>query len=127
MRARAGRRAVWRWTTAATSSELHLLDVIGASLRTSSRRSNRTRCQELLDREIGSEAKDTIMTAAERYIEQGRQQGRQELLLRQLRRRFGEAVDTGIEARIGKATRAEIETWSDRVLSAATLDEVFAG
>ena len=87
--------------------------------------------QELLDREIGPESKDPIMTIAERYIEQGRQEGRregrQEFLLRQLRRRFGEAVDPDIEARIGKATGAEIETWSDQVLSAATLDEVFAG
>ena len=79
--------------------------------------------QELLDRELGPETKDTVMTVAERYIEQGRQA----LLLRQLRRRFGEAVDPDIEARIGKATGAEIETWSDQVLSAATLDEVFAG
>jgi predicted transposase YdaD len=90
--------------------------------------------QALLEREIGPEAKDTIVTVAQRYIEQGIQQGRQEgrqegfqeLLLRLLRRRFGDQVDTRIEQRIASASADQIETWSDRVLSAATLAEVFA-
>ena len=86
--------------------------------------------QELLNRGIGPETKDTVMTTAQRLIEKGRQEGRQdgrqEILLRQLRRRFGAAVDAGVEARVSKATGAEIETWSDRVLSASTLDEIFA-
>jgi hypothetical protein len=91
--------------------------------------------QELLDRGIGPETKDTVMTAAQRLIEKGIAQGiekgiaqgSQGLLLRQLRRRFGAAVDASVEERIAKATGAEIETWSDRVLSASTLDEIFAG
>jgi len=91
--------------------------------------------QELLDRGIGPETKDTVMTAAQRLIEKGiaqgiekgRQEERQEILLRFLRKRFGAAVDMGVEGRVGKATGAEIETWIDRVLSAATLDDGFAG
>jgi len=91
--------------------------------------------QELLDRGLAPDAKDTIMTIAQRYIEQGRQQGieqgieqgSQRILLRLLRKRFGDTVDPGVEARIAKASGAEIETWSDRVLSATTLDEIFAG
>jgi hypothetical protein len=71
------------------------------------------------------------MTVAQRYFEQGFAlgfvQGRQEFLLHQLRRRFGAAVDMDVEERVGKATGAEIETWADRLLSAATLDEIFAG
>jgi predicted transposase YdaD len=59
-------------------------------------------------------------------IEQGRQQGRQELLLRQLRQRFGGAVNAVVEQRIATASVEEIETWSVRVLSAATLSELFA-
>jgi len=95
--------------------------------------------QALLDREIGPEAKDTVMTIAERYIEQGRQQGVEQgveqgrrqggqgILLRLLRKRFGAAVNAEVEARVGKASGEELEAWSDRVLSAATLDEVFGG
>jgi hypothetical protein len=102
--------------------------------------------QDLLERELGPEAKDAIMTAGQQLIEQGRQQGieqgrqqgieqgrqqgiqqgRQELLLRQLRERFGGAVNAVVEQRIATASVEEIETWSVRVLSAATLSELFA-
>lgn len=94
--------------------------------------------QALLESEIGPEAKDTIVTAAQRYIEQGiqqgieqglqrgRQEGFQELLLRLLRHRFSDAVDTRVEQRVASASVHDIETWSLRVSSAATLAEVFA-
>jgi hypothetical protein len=89
----------------------------------------------LLEREIGTEAGDTIVTAAQRYIEQGRQEGRQEgflqgeraLLLRLLRQRFGAEVDAEIERRVGAAPAELLERWTGRVLSAATLAELLAG
>jgi len=89
-------------------------------------------------REIGPETKDIIVTTGQQLIEQGRQQGieqgRQQgieqgiqaLLLRLLRQRFGDAVDTHVEQRIGTASVDQLETWSMRVLSAATLAELFA-
>jgi hypothetical protein len=87
----------------------------------------------LLEREIGPEAKDTIVTAGQRLIEQGRQQGIeqslrrfQQLLLRLLQQRFGQAVDAHVEQRIATASIDQIEAWSVRVASAATLDDVFA-
>jgi len=82
--------------------------------------------QALLEHEIGPEAKDAIVTTGQQLIEQGRQQGFQELLLRQLRQRFGDAVDTHVEQRIVTASLEQIEAWSMRVLSAATLTELFA-
>jgi predicted transposase/invertase (TIGR01784 family) len=90
--------------------------------------------EDLLERDLGPEAKDAIMTAGQQLIEQGRQQGieqgrqqgRQELLLRQLRQCFGVAVNAVVEQRIATASIEEIETWSIRVLSAATLSELFA-
>jgi predicted transposase YdaD len=74
------------------------------------------------------------VTTGQQLIEQGRQKGRQEgrqqgfqeLLLRQLRQRFGDAVDTHVEQRIVTASLEQIEAWSMRVLSAATLAELFA-
>jgi len=86
--------------------------------------------EALLAREIGPEAKDTIVTVGQQLIEQGRLQERQrfqKLVLRLLRQRFGNAVDTLVEQRITSASVDEIETWSMRVASAATLAEVFAG
>ena len=84
------------------------------------------------------DSKEAIVTAGQQIrqegIEQGRQEGRQEgrregectLLLRQLRRRFGDAVNTDIEQRIATASMEQIGTWAERVLSAATLTELFA-
>ncbi|HEX2690484.1 MAG TPA: DUF4351 domain-containing protein, partial [Kofleriaceae bacterium] len=84
------------------------------------------------------QAKDTIMTAGDRLIEQGIQQGVQQgvqqgiqqgertLLLRLLRKRFGNEVDTNTEQRLATASVEQIGLWADRVLSAATLAELFA-
>lgn len=64
------------------------------------------------------------MTAGQRLIEQGRQQGIQGVLLRLLRQRFGDAVNAQVEQRIATASLAQVEAWTGRVLSAATLAEV---
>jgi hypothetical protein len=56
----------------------------------------------------------------------GFQQGERAVLLRQLRRRFGTSVDSAIELRVAVASAEQIELWTERVLSAATLAELFA-
>lgn len=84
----------------------------------------------VLEREIGPEAKDIIMTVGEQLIQQGRQQGIQEgergLLLRQLRKRFGAEVSADTERRVAAASSEQIALWAERVLSAATLAELLA-
>lgn len=92
--------------------------------------------QELLEREVGPEAKDTIVTVGQRLIQQGIQQGIEQgiqqgiqqgeraALLRLLRRRFGADVDTDTELRIANASGQEIEAWLEGVLSAVTLAEL---
>jgi hypothetical protein len=90
--------------------------------------------QALLERDLGPEAKDAIMTAGQQLIEQGRQQGIQQgiqqgtqgVLLRLLRQRFGDAVNAQVEQRIATASFEQVEAWTGRVLSAATLPEVIA-
>jgi predicted transposase YdaD len=86
--------------------------------------------QRLLERDFGPDAKDAIMTAGQRLIEQGRQQGIQQgvqdMLLRQLRQRFGSEVDAQVAQRVAAASLEQIEAWSMRVLSAATLADLFA-
>jgi predicted transposase/invertase (TIGR01784 family) len=97
--------------------------------------------QALLEREIGPEAKDTIVTAGQQLIQQGLEQGRQqglqqgleqgrqriqELLLRLLQQRFGPLVDLQVEQRIAAASIEQVEAWSIRVLSSASLTELFA-
>lgn len=60
--------------------------------------------------------------------EEGRQEGRQEgeaaLLRRLLVHRFG-TLPKALEARLAQASTAQLETWGDRVLEAATLEDVF--
>ena len=64
----------------------------------------------------------------EQGLEQGREQGRalalRETLLRLLRARFG-APDPAIEKRIAAASAAELDRWIERVLTAASPDDVF--
>jgi predicted transposase YdaD len=57
--------------------------------------------------------------------QQGRQQGEAELLLRQLERRFG-SLTSEVRRRIAAADSAQILVWGDRVLTAASIDEVLA-
>ena len=56
----------------------------------------------------------------------GIQKGERTVLLRQLRRRFGDAVDAHVEQRIATASSEQIDSWTMRILSATTLAEVFA-
>jgi predicted transposase/invertase (TIGR01784 family) len=82
--------------------------------------------QELLEHHVSPQAKDAVMTAGEKMIQQGIQQGEARVLLRLLRRRFGDAVTADTEQRVAAAPAEQIETWSERVLSAATLAELLA-
>jgi uncharacterized protein DUF4351 len=86
--------------------------------------------QTLLEREIGPEAKEAIVTAGQQIrqegIEQGRREGECAVLLRLLRRRFGTAVNAEVEQRLAMASIEQIDTWTERVLSAATLSDLLA-
>jgi predicted transposase/invertase (TIGR01784 family) len=86
--------------------------------------------QAFLERVAGPEAKEAIMTAGQRLIDQGIQQGIQQgeraVLLRQLRKRFGDQVSREIEHRLAIASGEQIATWTERVLSATTLTELLA-
>ena len=73
--------------------------------------------------------KEDVVTMADQLRAQGRQEGRLEgerrLVLRQLRKRFG-ALTPEQEQRVTQGTEQQLEVWADRVLSASSLDEVFA-
>lgn len=60
----------------------------------------------------------------ERLLNEGRQEGEQNILQRQLVRRFG-PLDAATEQRLRQATSEELERWSDNILDASTLEEVF--
>jgi hypothetical protein len=65
------------------------------------------------------------VTSVERIgIEQGIEQGEMMLLRRMLAKRFGDLPEA-IEIRLSQASIADLELWSDRLLDAKTLAEVF--
>ena len=65
-----------------------------------------------------------IEQGIEQGIEEGRAEGGRAVLERQLRKRFGQ-LSPGTAERLRQAPEAELATWADNVLDAATLDEVF--
>lgn len=65
------------------------------------------------------------MVADEALLERGRAQGRVEVLLRQLGVRFG-ALEAGVADRVCTGSDEEVARWTERVLDAPSVDEVFA-
>ena len=56
---------------------------------------------------------------------EGKREGKRDMLLRQLRKKFGD-VPQAIEQRVEHARPRELDSWADEVLVAATLEQVFA-
>ena len=68
---------------------------------------------------------EEFQKGVDKGLEKGIEKGQRALLVRQLTRRFG-ALPTAVSDRVAQASPAEIERWSDRILDAAALDDVFA-
>ncbi len=69
---------------------------------------------------IGDEVRDTMITTADRLRAEGRAEG---LLLRLLTARFG-GLSSSVVERVERAAVVDIESWGERILTAATLAEV---
>ncbi len=81
-------------------------------------------------RKIDAEKKMQYVTSFERHalkkgLQQGMEKGMEKVLRRQLKRRF-DRIPQWVEKRLAGADRQELETWTDRVIEAETLEEVFA-
>jgi predicted transposase YdaD len=78
--------------------------------------------RRVVQRAIGTG--DELMSTAERLRKEGRNQHAIETVLRLLARRFGDLPETIVQ-RVNAATLAELDRWTDRILDARTLDDVF--
>lgn len=85
--------------------------------------------QAILVQTLPERVKEDVVTAADQLRAQGRAEGElkgmRRVLLRQLHARF-QSVSAEIESRIASASEADLEAWTDRVLSAGTIEDVFA-
>ena len=95
--------------------------------------------QKHLDKPLGStimtlaekwkeEGREEVRTLAEQFREEGRQEGKQQgeiaLLKKQLTRRFG-ALNHSIQKQLEQATPDQLIQWGENILDAETLEEVF--
>ncbi len=82
--------------------------------------------QGIAQQTLSTSKRDTVMTLAERLHCKGRMEGRQSVLQRQLATRFGDSVlDIRMQERLRSATPEELDTWAERILDAATIDDIF--
>jgi type VI protein secretion system component VasF len=76
---------------------------------------------------VGKESEETVMNVAEWLEQKGEQRGQREgirkTLLKVLRSRFGEVPPQAM-ARIQEADDRHLDLWTDRVITAPTLDDV---
>ncbi|MDX8377905.1 MAG: DUF4351 domain-containing protein, partial [Mariprofundales bacterium] len=70
-------------------------------------------------------AQESFNKGMQKGVEQGMQTGRTSLFLRMLRLKFGTAVNSSIIQNVEQADAAELEIWSERILSANSLEDVF--
>ncbi len=78
--------------------------------------------EELLPSLDDDDVRETTMTLAEELIEHGQRQ----MLLRQLRRRFGELPQSAID-RLNAATAERLDAWAVGIFDAQSLEEALAG
>lgn len=65
------------------------------------------------------------VTSVERFgLERGRKEGESAILARQLSKRFG-PLPEAIKNRLAEASIPQLEAWSEIILDASTLEEVF--
>lgn len=77
----------------------------------------------LLAQATGEEGKAEMMSVADKLMQEGSLLGQRGMLLKLLRRRFGELPEAAV-ARVNDADLGQLDTWAERVLSAQTLADV---
>jgi hypothetical protein len=82
------------------------------------------RLLEFLRVEVGPAAEKLMKSTYDQIIEEGTTQGMANLLLRQLAKRFG-SVAEDVAHRVRQSSVEELGTWAERVLTAASLEQVF--
>ena len=87
------------------------------------RTSEPSKVRGVLAQQVGRRQPEELTTTEELLRREGRTEGKREVLVRLLRRRFGR-LPAATVARIDKADAAVLDTWSERVLTAASIDEV---
>jgi hypothetical protein len=85
--------------------------------------------RNVLESHIDTQVAETVMSTAEKLREEGRVQGKAEgkaeLVLKLLALRFG-PLSESVQSQVRSASSPELDSFAERVLSAKTLQDVFA-
>ncbi len=73
---------------------------------------------------LAERVKEWNRESMERGMQQGMQQGARQVLVRQLKRKFGD-LPPDIMSQIDQADEEQILQWSDYILTAHTLGDIF--
>ena len=66
-----------------------------------------------------------VQQGIQQGVQQGLQQGLSGLLLRQLRKKFGNLINKQLVDRVTTASASDLERWGERILTASKPSEVF--
>ncbi|WP_462323749.1 Rpn family recombination-promoting nuclease/putative transposase [Desulfoplanes sp.] len=88
--------------------------------------------QDIAHRTLSASKEDTVMTLAQRLESKGRMEGvqlgelsgRNAILNRQMRKRFGSYLDSRVQEKLRNATPEQLDLWAERILDAATIEDV---
>jgi predicted transposase YdaD len=121
----AGRIAYWIEAVRRTDGQEAALSLLSYFFHTNPDE----RIIDAVAQELSTTMRNHVMSVAEkleaRGLERGKREGRAELVQHQLKLRF-RRVPPHVQRRVQAGTLAELERWSTRLLTARTLDEVFA-
>jgi hypothetical protein len=70
-------------------------------------------------------ARQFVAEGRKEGIKEGIEEGEKKLLIKQLARKFGE-LSAEVRERIEAASSEQVDLWGERVLTAQTLEQVFA-
>ncbi|MBY8857814.1 hypothetical protein K7711_15110 [Nocardia sp. CA2R105] len=83
-----------------------------------------TQITPIIDK-LGPEAQEAIVTTGDMLRAEGLAEGRAATLLDQLTIKFGD-ISESVRRTVREATLQDLETWSRRIITADTLDAIFA-
>ncbi len=120
--------ALFSWFLAGSPANHEVLRTVMANIPKENE-AMRTNLDLLLDLGAKRGMQKGMQKGMEKGMQEGVQQGllvgQRRLLGRQLRARFGD-LPLAVDERVARATVEQLENWAERVLTARTLDEVFA-
>ncbi|MFP1679117.1 DUF4351 domain-containing protein [Alloalcanivorax sp. C16-2] len=110
------RRRLPRWFPGETFPEMHDLQEAYEMIT--------NRFEEWKERQRLAGVEQGVAQGIEQGIERGRLEGERKLVLRLMQHRFGD-LPAAYRLRLQSASQAELEDLADRVLDAASLDDLF--